>query len=259
MRIDIESLDFGYSRDKKVLSGIDLSLEGPGLVCVIGPNGVGKSTLIKCINKILSPTSGRVLLNGRDIKEMSLKQIAEFVGYVPVTSEDCFSMPVIDTILIGRSGKSKWRTTDEDLNAVYRVMKLLKIEDLAMRGFNELSAGQHQKVAIARGLVQEPEILILDEPTSNLDIKHQVYVTELLRTVAIKRNMMILMISHDINISAKNAHKIVVMSEPGTISHVGTPNEVITEDMIRNVYGMRCTVVMDGSRPHIMLGSTLDD
>jgi iron complex transport system ATP-binding protein len=190
---------------------------------------------------------------------MSLKEISKFVGYVPVSSDDCFSMPVVDSILVGMSNKQKWRTTDKDLKAVYRVMKLLKIEDLAMRGFNELSAGQHQKVSIARGLVQEPEILILDEPTSNLDIKHQVYVTELLRTIAIKQNIMILMISHDINISAKNAHKIIVMSEPGIISMTGSPNEVIAADMIRDVYGVDCTIVMDGSRPHIMLGSTLDD
>ncbi len=258
MRIDIEDLHFSYG-DTKVLHGIDLCLDGPGLVCIIGPNGVGKSTLVKCINKLLKPTSGKVMINGEDTSKMSLKDVSELVGYVPVSSEDCFSMPVVDAILVGRSNRKKWRTNDEDLKSVHQVMKLLKISDLAMRSFSELSAGQHQKVALARGLIQETEILILDEPTSNLDIKHQVYVTELLRTIAIKRNMLIIMISHDINISSKNAHKMIVMSEPGIISYIGDPNDVITENMIRNVYGVDCKLVDNESRPHIMLGSTLDE
>jgi len=257
MRVELNNISFGYDRNHAVLNNVSMVLDEPGLVCIVGPNGVGKSTLIKCINKLVTPTSGDVLLDGMNVKNMTLKEISKHVGYVPVVSNDCFSMSVVDTILVGRHNHQKWKTTDRDLELVHKVMKMMGIEDLAMRGFNELSAGQHQKVAISRGLVQEPRLLILDEPTSNLDVRHQIYVTELLRAIAIKMGITVLMISHDLNISAKYAHKVIVMSNPGAIYKVGTPEEVITEEVIKHVYGVNCKVVMDESRPHVMLRSGL--
>lgn len=125
------------------------------------PGRVGKSTLIRCMNGLLKPSSGSVAVNGKDIGEYSANDLSEFIRYVPVTSPDCFSMPVSDTVLIGRYRRNKWRTGLEDIDATERTLKLLGLSDLAMHGFNELSAGQHQKVALARGLVREPEMLIL--------------------------------------------------------------------------------------------------
>lgn len=181
--------------------------------------------------------------------------MARFIGYVPVTTYDVFSMPVIDAILLGAKSSSKWKTTDGDLEKAMRVMRMLGIEDLAMRGFNQLSAGQHQKVAICRGLIQEPKMLILDEPTANLDVKHQVYVTELLRGLAEQSGMIVLMISHDLNVAAKYAHQVVVMSPPGIITKVGPPNEVITEELVSDLYDIECKVAIDDGRPHVILGS----
>ncbi len=255
MKIEVENLSFGYSPSVPVITDISLTLEEPGLYCIIGPNGVGKSTFIKCLNKLLKPTSGTVTLDGRNVQEMTLKEVADIIGYVPVKTEDLFSMPVIDSILIGRFDSKKWKTNKEDLDKAHQVMRLMGIEDLAMRGFNELSAGQHQKVAIARGLVRCPKMLILDEPTSNLDVKHQVYVTELLRAFAIQEDMIILMISHDLNISAKYAHKIIAMSPPGTICRFGDPADVITEELINDIYGVEASVIDDHGRPHVILGS----
>ncbi len=259
MEIKLENMSFQYSPSVKVLNDINLTLDSPGLVCIIGPNGVGKSTLIKCINKLLKPTSGDVFINGKNIKEYNLKELAKRIGYVAATHEECFSMSVLDSILIGRYNHRKWRTNDEDLEIARKVMKLLQIENLSTRSHNELSAGQYQKVAIARGLVQETEILILDEPTSNLDVKHQVYVTEMLRAISIVENKLIIMISHDLNISAKYAHKIVVMSKPGQIYDIGTPEEVISKEMVQNVYGVDCKIVYDDVRPHVMLGFAMED
>lgn len=257
MKMELKNVSFAYkSSQTPVLHDINLVLEEPGLYCIVGPNGVGKSTMVKCMNKILKPTSGQVLLNDVDIQDMKLKEIAEHIGYVPVQTQDVFSMPVIDAILLGRQKANKWKTTDEDLEIAARVMKMMGIQDLAMRGFNHLSAGQHQKVAIARGLVQEPEMLILDEPTANLDVKHQVYVSELLRAMAIEENMIVLMISHDLNIAAKYAHKIIVM-EHGTVVDVGTSNDIITEDLVARVYEVDCKIENDEGRPHVVLGSVL--
>lgn len=257
MDIIVKDVCFEYG-DHPVLRNINLDLHGPGLVCIIGPNGVGKSTLIRCMNGLLKPVSGSVTIDGRDVSDYKPGDLAEFMGYVPVTAQDCFAMSVFDTVLMGRYKRNKWRTSAEDLDATERTLRLMELLNMAMKSFNELSAGQHQKVAIARGLVREPEILILDEPTSNLDVRHQVYVTELLHEIAVQCNMLVIMISHDLNISARYADKVVVMERPGVIRAVGIASDVITETMVREVYGVENEVIQREGRPHVILGSALE-
>ncbi len=259
MEIEFKDVTFGYHGGRNVLEDINLKIEGPGLVCIIGPNGVGKSTLVKMINKLLKPVKGEVLIDGRSTEEMTHKDIAEQVGFVPAGTMDVFSMTVIDTVLIGRHNKSKWKTTQTDLEVVHRVLDMLDLKDLAMRGFNELSAGQHQRVALARGLAMETPAIILDEPTSNLDVKHQVYVTELLRAIAVQQKKLVIMICHDLNIAARYSHPIIVLKEPGMVYKVGTPSEVMTEEAIREVYGIDCTVIQFDGSPHVILKSAFDD
>ena len=256
MHLKIDNVEFSYS-STPVLRDITLEMDGPGFISIMGPNGVGKSTLIHCINKILSPTSGSVFIDGKNVKEISLKEMAKEVGYVPYSSNDTFPLTVVDTVLMGRHPHSTWGSLDKDLDAVYDVLDLLNITDLAMRSFNELSAGQHQKVMLARGLVQEPKILLLDEPTSNLDIKHQLDVTRILKELAVEKNILVIMISHDINIAAKYADKVIMMFE-GTICAVGTPSEVITEENLQKVYGVNSKVIDDEGRPHVILRNAID-
>lgn len=251
--LEIKGLTFGYSSDHPIIRDISLSFDKPEFVCIIGPNGVGKSTLIKCMNKLLTPSQGEVLLGQEPIAEMTFRDLAEHMSYVPVANSEGFSMTVVESVLIGRFSRSKWRTTDEDMEQVYRSLRLMGIEDLAMRNIDELSAGQHQKVAIARGLVRSPEILLLDEPTANLDIKHQMYVSQLLRSVARKAGMLVIMVSHDLNIAAKYADRIIVMSHPGIIYKDGTPSEVLTEETINTVYEVECEVIQSKGHPHVIL------
>jgi iron complex transport system ATP-binding protein len=181
------------------------------------------------------------------------------MGYVPASTNDTFSMTVLDTILMGRHPHQKVRATREDLHIAYDIMRKMNILHLAMRNFDELSAGQHQKVAIARGLAQEPRILILDEPTSNLDIRHQMQTIEILRELAVDKGIMVLMISHDLNLASMYADKIIVMSTPGVIHRIGTPEDVINADMIRYVYGVESEIVMHKGRPHVILDSILSN
>ncbi len=257
--VEMKDVTFGYDPDRPIIQNIDLTIDEPGLYCIIGPNGVGKSTLIKCINKILVPTSGTVTINGKDVAGMSHKDVSLEIGYVPVTSNDAFAMSVLDTVLIGRYNRRKWGSADHDLEMSYRALKLLRIRNLANRNYNELSAGQHQKVAIARGLVQETPVLILDEPTANLDVKYQVYVTELLRAFAEKHGIAVIMISHDLNITAKYATHIIMLARPGVVYKVGTPQDVITEENIREVYGVDCKVIYPEGHPLIILGGPMTE
>lgn len=174
------------------------------------------------------------------------------MGYVPYTSSDRFPLSVVDTVLMGRHPHSSWKSTDKDLDVVYDTLEMLNIEDLAMRSFSELSAGQHQKVMLARGFAQEPKILLLDEPTSNLDIKHQMEVTMILKEMSVKKGILVIMISHDINMAARFSDKVILMSE-GSIFSIGTPEEVINEENIRNVYGVDSRIIDDRGTPHVII------
>ena len=258
MRLIIDGIEFGYS-STPVLKDVTLDANGPQLLSIIGPNGVGKSTLIHCVNRILSPNKGTVMIDGDKVNDISLKDLAKKVGYVPYSANDTFPLSVVDTVLMGRHPHATYKSLDKDLDIVYDTLRLLDIEDLALRSFNELSAGQHQKVMLARGLVQEPEILLLDEPTSNLDIKHQMEVTRILRDLSQKKGILVIMISHDLNIAAKYSDSMIMLAK-GSIYAIGTPSEVITKENIKAVYDVESEVIESHGRPHlIMLDSEFDD
>ncbi|MBR2254793.1 MAG: ABC transporter ATP-binding protein [Candidatus Methanomethylophilaceae archaeon] len=250
--LDVRDLGFSYAGGSKILDGVSLKIGGPQLISIIGPNGVGKSTFIYCLNKILSPTEGTVLVEGEDVKDISIKNLSKKMGFVPHATSDVFPMTVMDTVLMGRHPHSGRKITDEDVMEAYNVLKLLDIGEFAMRPFDQLSAGQHQKVVLARGLVQKPRILLLDEPTSNLDIKHQMDVTRILKELSEKESMTVVMISHDLNIAARYSDRVVMMYDHG-IYCMGTPEEVITEENISHVYKVESKVVMDDGRPYVIL------
>ena len=256
--IELKDLQFAYKSRKNVfpvLENVSVNIRGAQLVSILGPNGVGKSTLIHCMNKILEPTDGAVIINGHDIRDVSIKDLAKVMGYVPYTSVDNFPLSVTDTVLMGRHPHSKWGTLDEDLRIVHDMLCLIGIEDLADRNFNELSAGQHQKVMLARGLAQEPRIMFLDEPTSNLDVKYQLEITKMLRRLSREKNMLVIMISHDINIAAKYSDNIIMMHDGGIFA-LGKPVDVITAENIKHVYDVDAKVIMDEGRPHIVMIDT---
>jgi iron complex transport system ATP-binding protein len=255
MQITIDGLQFSYT-STPILDNVNADLSGHKLVSILGPNGVGKSTLIHCINKILTPKGGTVMIDGKDVKEITIKEMSKIVGYVPYSANDSFPLSVVDTVMMGRHPHSKWGSLDSDLRIVYETLEMLGISHLAMRSFNELSAGQHQKVMLARGLAQEPRILLLDEPTSNLDVRHQLEVTKLLRKMAEEKDILVIMISHDINIAAKYSDEILMMHQ-GSIFATGTPKEVITEENLKAVYGVEAKVIDDLGTPHVILRDSI--
>ena len=255
MQITIDGLQFSYT-STPILNDVNADLSGHKLVSILGPNGVGKSTLIHCINKILTPKGGSVMIDGKDVKEITIKEMSKIVGYVPYSANDSFPLSVVDTVMMGRHPHSKWGSLDDDLRIVYNTLEMLGITHLAMRSFNELSAGQHQKVMLARGLAQEPRVLLLDEPTSNLDVRHQLEVTKLLKKMACEKDILTIMISHDINIAAKYSDEIIMMHQ-GKIFATGTPQEVITEENLKTVYGVEAKVIDDMGSPHVILRDSI--
>ncbi len=246
IRVKDLAADYG---DLRVWDGISLEINEPGLVVILGPNGVGKSTFMYMLNKILVPVEGSVYLGDRDIAEMDYRDIARIVAYVPQKSDETFSMSVLNTVLMGRYPISGRTTSAEDVRYAAKCLKVLGITDLAMRDFNELSAGQHQKVMIARGLAQEPQIMLLDEPTSNLDVFHQMHVMKMLRDIAHQKGIIILAICHNLNIASRFADRLILFSE-GAIKSDGTPEQVITAENIQDVYNVKADITEVDGRPY---------
>ena len=249
--ITAECISYSYG-EETVFSDVSLKFEKPELVCILGPNGVGKTTLVKCFTKILKVADGKVMVNGLDIKDYGLLDLAKIMAFVPNSSSSVFSMTVSEAVMMGRHPHAGWVTSDRDMDVVDQMMHTLELQDFAERDIRELSAGQFQRVAIARGLVQEPKILIMDEPTSNLDVRNQMDVMKFLKDYAKKTETMVLMVSHDLNITASFADRIILMAEGGVYAD-GTAYDVLTGDNIRDVYKVESKIIDDDGRPHVIL------
>lgn len=169
MMLEISNLKFSY-KNKEIFNQIDFNLESNEILSILGPNGVGKTTLLKCINRILRPQGGSILVENQDIMNIKRIEIAKKLGYVPQRNETV-RITVFDAILLGRKPHIKWDVSNKDISLVNSAMKKLNMEDLSLRYLDELSGGELQKVGIARAIVQEPKILLLDEPTSSLNLK----------------------------------------------------------------------------------------
>jgi len=250
MKLKVKDVEFSYA-SVPVLKDICIELAASKILGVVGPNGAGKSTLIRCLNRILKPQRGIILLDERDIKEMRRMELAKKMGYITQSTSQVFPATVFDTVLMGRRPHLSWRSTEKDEEKVLDMLQVLNIENLAMRDINELSGGQQQKVFIARALVQEPDVLLLDEPTSNLDIRHQLEVMEIIKNIVREKGISAIMAIHDLNLALRYADRIIMMNS-GTVFAAGDPVSVLTPDNIRQVYGVEAEVNNNNGRPYIL-------
>jgi len=234
MKLSINGIKFSYG-SREILKDVSFEVEEGEIFSILGTNGAGKSTLLKCINRILTPKKGTILIDNFDIRKMDNSQLAKYIGYVPQRSNGNY-MTVFDTLLLGRKPYIKWKVSRKDIETVYRVLELLGLEEHAWKYTNELSGGELQKVVIGRALVQEPEVLLLDEPTNNLDIKNQLEVMEIIRSISKSEGITSVLVMHDLNLALRYSDKFALMKD-GVIYAVGG-REVITPENIRSVYGV---------------------
>ncbi len=249
VKITIKGLTFSY-KSSKILDELDLLVGDSEVLSLVGPNGSGKTTLIKCIDRILTPM-GSILLDDREIERLSRQEIARMIGYVPQSSSTPLATTVFDTVLMGRRPHISWRVSDYDLDQVADILELLHLDHLAMRDFSQLSGGQKQKVLIARALAQEPEVLLLDEPTSSLDMRHQLEVMETISSLVKEKRISAVMAIHDLNLASRFSDKLVMLKD-GKVYAAGSPDELINEGNISRIYGIEAVVMRSLDKPCIV-------
>jgi iron complex transport system ATP-binding protein len=193
------------------------------------------------MNRILKTEKNSILIDNKDISTLKLKELAKVMGYVPQSSKNVFPFTVFDVVLMGRRPYIQWSLGRNDKEIVAKILEYLGIAHLGMRYFNELSGGEQQKVIIARALAQQPEIILLDEPTSSLDIRHQLEILCILRTLAERKHCSVIISIHDLNLACRFSDRLLLIKD-GQIFAVGTPETVMTEENIEAVYGIKSKV-----------------
>jgi len=248
MICDIRHVTFRYN-SHPVLQNLDFSVGEGELLAVLGPNGVGKTTLLKCINAIHRPASGVVAVEGRDVLRMAPAEIARDVGYVAQRC-DTARLTVFDAVLMGRKPHIRWKVSREDLKMVDAALRRLRLQDLALRHIDQLSGGELQKVAIARALVQEPKLLLLDEPTSSLDLRNQMDILGMLRRVVDEHRIAAIMTMHDLNTALRFAHRFLLLKDGGVYATGRTAE--LTAAMVEEVYGLPVAIHEINGRPMVV-------
>ncbi len=241
--ISAENLSSAYG-DNIVLHDISIEVQPGDFYGVIGPNGSGKSTLLKTLTGILKPVAGRVRIYGRDIAHLCPREIARKIAAIPQEISILFPFTAEEIVAMGRHPHIRrfGGESERDLKVIERSMKDTETFSLAGRYMDELSGGERQRVIIARALCQEPEALLLDEPTSHLDINHQVEVFELLTELNRKRNLAVFVVSHDLNLCAEYCRELIIIKD-GRIHRRGAPKEILTEETVREVYETEVSIL----------------
>jgi iron complex transport system ATP-binding protein len=254
------SLYGGYN-NRPIIKDVSLEIKKTDFLGIIGPNGSGKTTLLRILTKILSPQQGHVSIEGRDIKQMGHKELAKKIAFVGQETVINFPFSALEIVLMGRIPHLKrlQPETKKDFSIAKNALESTDSLLLKDKMINELSAGERQRILIAKALAQEPSILLLDEPTSHLDIGHQIQILDLLKRLNKQIGLTIIMVIHDLNLAGQYCNRIILLNEGKTFKE-GSPKEVLTYQNIETVY--KTVVVVNENpinrKPYVLLVSKED-
>ena len=238
--MEVKNVSYHYKGAQDVLKDVSFKIEPGKFLAILGNNGVGKSTLLKCFNHILKPDSGEVLLDGENLLRLSAREVAKRVAFVSQSVPDT-QMTVHDVVMLGRRPYMKWGFTEEDHNIVHDAMHRLDVEDMRGRFLNQLSGGEKQKVMLARALAQQPKVLLLDEPTSALDIQNQYGVLKMVREICHKDNMIAVVVIHDLNLALRFCDRFLLLKDGEVYRH--GDRSILDSTALKEVYGVNAKVV----------------
>jgi iron complex transport system ATP-binding protein len=250
--LEIQSLSVAYG-NRLILQQVSLDVRAGEIVAVVGPNGAGKSTLIRAVSGVIPLRAGNVLISGNDLTSLSASRRARLLAVVPQAHQLPEAYSVYDTVLLGRTPYINWlgQTGQADHTQVRRALEQTDILKLADRRVGELSGGEQQRVLLARALAQDTPLLVLDEPTTHLDLQHQSGLLNLVRKLALEKNLAVLMVLHDLNLVGLYADRVALVVE-GRLHAVGVPKNVLTAETLSAVYHIPVNVI-----PHPDYGSPL--
>lgn len=238
--LTVEDLCFCYRTGPMVLNNVSFSLGHGKMLAILGNNGAGKSTLLKCFNKVITPSRGTITLNGEELLKMPIREIAKRVAFVAQIIPNT-RMTVHDMVMLGRRPYMGWTFTKEDRLIVHKAMEMLDVLSMKGRYFNELSGGEMQKVVLARALAQQPKLLLLDEPTSSLDIQNQYQVLRIVQDICIRMGIMSMIVIHDINLALRFCDTFLLIKK-GKVYDYGDIS-VLNRKSIRDIYSIQGEVV----------------
>ncbi|MEV4645264.1 ABC transporter ATP-binding protein [Saccharopolyspora sp. NPDC049357] len=244
-RLRASDLKLAYG-ERVVVDGLDFEVASGTITAVIGPNGCGKSTLLRALGRLLQPQRGEVLLDGKKIHKMSTKEVARVLGVLPQSPAAPEGLTVADLVARGRHPHQSWyrQWSSDDESAVAEALAMTGIGDLAERTLDELSGGQRQRAWLSMALAQGTDLLLLDEPTTYLDLSHQVDVLELVGRLHDESGRTVVMVLHDLNLAARYADRLVAMKD-GAVVASGEPDQVLTEELLADVFDLRARVIPD--------------
>ena len=248
--LSVENLQFHYQGGPKVLKKINFSLGDGEFLAILGNNGAGKSTMLKCFNHIITPDAGEVLLNGENLLKMSAKEVARRIAFVAQNVPDT-QMTVHDMVMLGRRPYMSWAFTDRDHEIVHEAMDRLKVSEFRGRFLNRLSGGERQKVMLARALAQEPKLLLLDEPTSSLDLKNQYQVLQIVKDICHETGISAIVVIHDLNLALRFCDRFLLMQQ-GEVFRYGDAG-ILDREAIWKVYGVHGEVVSAGNQKVVIV------
>ncbi|ADE56203.1 ABC transporter ATP-binding protein [Aminobacterium colombiense] len=248
MILSVDDLHFSYG-ETPILKNISLSVKNQEMVMILGPNGSGKTTLLRCLNGINRPQKGTITLEDKNMRRMSGREIARRIGYVPQSSEKV-RLTAFDAILLGRRPYVGWRLAESDIKKVDAIIHTLGLDELALRYLDEMSGGELQKVTIARALVQEPRILLLDEPISSLDVKNQIEIMETMKHIIKGHGLSAVMSLHDLTMALRYGDRFVFMKK-GEIRYILARDE-ISPQVIADIYDISVDIEFVHGSPVII-------